>query len=193
MKNFDEVGHVLVKNFLSDDVVHLLSNYLENKIKRGEWCEEPLPGVGIEPTKYKYYADPFVEVLLADSLKKMEGLSGRSLFPTYSYVRVYQPGEVLIPHVDRESCEISATVNVANKGDISKIFARGYDGEALGYDLMPGDGVAYKGCEIEHFREPLKADQILVQIMLHYVDISGKYAKFKYDMRDDVGCSSFFS
>jgi hypothetical protein len=55
--------------------------------------------------------------------------------------------------------------------------------------LFPGDMVIYKGCEIDHWRDPLEYDQDTwhLQGFFHYVDVNGPYAEFKYDKRNSVG------
>jgi hypothetical protein len=47
-------------------------------------------------------------------------------------------------------------------------------------NLKPGDGVIYRGCEIEHWREAYEGDYH-IQAFLHYVDANGKYANYKGD------------
>ena len=105
-------------------------------------------------------------------------------------MRVYQPGEELAPHVDRPSCEISVTVNVASKGTPSPIWMHYKDNEPHAYTLNPGDAVVYKGCEAKHWRKPFKADQLNVQFMLHYVDKNGPHAGRKFDARPNLGFPS---
>jgi hypothetical protein len=55
--------------------------------------------------------------------------------------------------------------------------------------LMPGDLVIYRGCELEHWREPLihPSDVWHVQGFFHYVDANGPYSEFKYDKRSSIG------
>ena len=48
-------------------------------------------------------------------LPLIEKHSGRKLLPTYSYMRIYKKGDVLADHRDRESCEISATLNLSGE------------------------------------------------------------------------------
>lgn len=185
-EQFEQYGCVLVESFLDPVTVQTISMYMENKIRRSEWRNKETDST----TKLAYYADPLIETVLQASLPLVAKTCGKELDPTYSYMRVYQPGEELVPHVDRPSCEISVTVNVASKGTPSPIWMHYKDNEPHAYTLNPGDAVVYKGCEAKHWRAPLKADQLNVQFMLHYVDKKGPHAGRKFDARPNLGFSS---
>lgn len=184
-EQFEQYGCVLIEGLLDSLMVKTISMYMENKIRRNEWQanEKDLA------TKFFYYADPLIETVLQANLPLVAKICGKELYPTYSYMRVYQPGEDLRPHIDRESCEISVTVNVASKGTPSPIWMQYKDNEPHAYILNPGDAVVYKGCEAKHWRKPFEADQLNVQFMLHYVDKHGPYAKYKFDTRPNIGFS----
>lgn len=185
-EQFEKYGCVLVEGFLDPLTVQTISMYMENKIRRNEWEVEEAGPV----TKLSYYSDPLIETVLQASLPLVAETCGKELDPTYSYMRVYQPGEKLEPHVDRPSCEISVTVNVASKGTPSPIWMHYKDNEPHAYTLNPGDAVVYKGCEAKHWRAPLKADQLNVQFMLHYVNKNGPHAGCKFDTRPNLGFPS---
>jgi PKHD-type hydroxylase len=46
----------------------------------------------------------------------------------------------------------------------------------------PGDGVLYRGCDIEHSRPEFTGDEY-VQVFLHYVDSEGPYKNYVYDQK----------
>ena len=186
-EQFEKYGCVLVEGFLDPLTVQTISMYMENKIRRTEWG---LLGEGEDPTtKLAYYSDPLIETMLQISSPLVAETCGKELDPTYSYMRVYQPGEYLRPHTDRGACEISVTVNVASKGAPSPIWMHYKNNEPHAYTLNPGDAVVYKGCEAKHWRKPLEADQLNVQFMLHYVDKHGPHAGRKFDTRPNLGFS----
>lgn len=126
------------------------------------------------------------DFLLLELLPKMEEITGKKLFPTYTYCRWYLPEEELLIHKDRPSCEYSCTLTVAFKGNQWSI----YMGEDLNKEngkevqMNPGDGVIYKGCELWHWREKYIEGEWHAQIFLHYVDQDGPYAEWKYDKRE---------
>lgn len=186
-KEFEQFGCVLCKQFIDPLTIQTVSWYLENKIRRQEWRQTDSK----DPTsKFAYYADPLIEVLLKANIDQVEEICGKELHPTYSFARVYQPGEKLESHTDRPSCEVSVTVSVAYKGNPSEIWMRYKENDSISYQLEPGDAVVYKGCEAYHWREPLNEDQLVIQFMLHYVDKNGPFNKHKYDTRPDLGFSS---
>ena len=52
--------------------------------------------------------------------------------------------------------------------------------------LNPGDIAIYKGCDVEHWREPYEGHQ-QIQLFLHYVDANGIYKDYKFDKRPMLG------
>lgn len=185
---FEKNGCLRVNGFLDPQTILIVSQYFENKIRRGEWKEEYEGQNGA--SRFFYYADPLTESLLLACKLGVEQVTGKELLPTYSYSRVYQPGEELVPHVDRPSCEVSVTVSVASKGDISPIYMSYADNPVEEHILNPGDAVVYKGCEATHWRKPLNKDQLVVQFMLHYVDKNGPNAEREKDTRPAYGLNS---
>lgn len=185
-KIFETKGCVQFNSFIDQDTIKTVSQYLENKLKRGEWINE-----NEDPTtRLCYYADPLIEVILINAKDAVSEVCGKELIPTYSYARIYQPGEELRPHIDRAACEISVTVNVANTGEISPIYMQyGINPESK-HILSPGDAVIYKGCEARHWRLPLKEGQLNVQFMLHYVDKNGPHASHAKDRRASYAAPS---
>lgn len=183
---FEEKGCFFVENLIDEGTINIVSRYFENKIRRGEWTQDGRED-GDPTSKFSYYADPLIEILLLESLPAVEEVTGKELLPTYSYSRIYQANESLRPHVDRPSCEVSVTVNVATKGEFSPIHMQYEDNPAEKFILKPGDAIVYKGCEALHWRNKLNDDQLNVQFMLHYVDKNGPYSEFVRDLRSNYG------
>jgi|DEB0MinimDraft_3_1074331.scaffolds.fasta_scaffold02189_10 hypothetical protein len=181
-KPFIEDKYIVCKEFLDRQTIGTISKYLEYKMRRGEW----VPKNNSETTIYEYYADPLLEVVLETAQHKVEEVTGLVLVPSYSFTRVYQEGEELKPHIDRPACEISVTVNVATVGGSSKIYLRNEKGEKS-CELNAGDAVVYKGCEVIHRREKLKAGMLVVQFMLHYTVDNGAHSSHKFDKRLALG------
>jgi len=58
--------------------------------------------------------------------------------------------------------------------------------------LEAGDMLMYRGCELEHWREPFKGKDC-GQVFLHYNDASSKDAENnKFDGRPMIGLPSYF-
>src|ERR1700730_2354 len=69
------------------------------------------------------------------------------LYPTYSYLRIYVKGAVLAKHVDRHSCEVSATVPISyDCPGIWPLYIETVD-NVTRVELEPGDALIYKGIE----------------------------------------------
>ena len=185
-KLFQERGYVEVKELLDISTVRVISKYLENKIKRGEW-EECFNPKEVGDSRYGYYSDPLIEVLLEQSLQSLEEITDLKLEPAYSYARVYQQGEQLHAHTDRPACEITASINIAVVGDVWPIWVQYEDMDPVKILLNPGDALIYKGCDTTHWRNKLEEKQINVQIMLHYVEKNGNHNKYKFDEREGLG------
>lgn len=179
---FEKYGCVQVDEFLDEATVATVSQYFENRLKRSEWK----PNSDDPTSRYAYYADPLTEVILKQCLPAVEAACGKQLLPTYSYARIYQPGEQLEPHIDRPACEVSVTVSVAYQGTPSPIWMQYSDYAPQECKLPVGSAVVYKGCEATHWRHPLENGQLVVQFMLHYVDKNGPYANFVFDRRSSL-------
>ena len=186
VKEFLEKKYVLVKNVLGLEVINLISRYALLDEKNDLTLEE-----GETPqihNSHSQYSDGLMESLLLEMLPFMEKTTGLKLYPTYSYYRVYRPGAILEKHKDRPSCEISTTITF--KYDYQEtdykypIFVEGTE-----CNMVPGDLVIYRGCDVEHWREEFKAPEgsYHVQVFLHYVDANGPYAEFKFDRRPFIG------
>jgi len=121
--------------------------------------------------------------LLVDLLPHFEKAAGRRLLPTYSYARLYKPGEKLEIHTDRESCEISATVTLGFEGKVWPIYMGDEGGaNASKIEMAVGDAVLYRGMEKYHWRKKFKGEW-QAQVFLHYVDADGPHKEWKFDKR----------
>lgn len=189
MSSFQSKGYIKVESLVDTQTIQTISQYFENKINRGEWTAKSEISKN-ESSKFGYYADPLIEVMLKKCLPAIEKQTGLELEPTYSFSRVYQEGEELEPHTDRPSCEVSATINVACTGDIWPIWVQYENNDPVKCMLKPGDAVIYKGCEVTHWRRKLPKSQINVQFMLHYVNKNGPNAEYKFDKREALSLDS---
>jgi predicted 2-oxoglutarate/Fe(II)-dependent dioxygenase YbiX len=124
--------------------------------------------------------------LLVDLLPHFEKVSGKRLYPTYSYARLYKPGEKLEIHTDRESCEISATLTLGFEGKAWPIYMGDEGGaNASKIEMAVGDAVLYRGMEKHHWRKKFKGEW-QAQVFLHYVDADGPHKEWKFDKRQGL-------
>lgn len=177
--DFDKNGYVHLKSFLDEGNCKELILELHNYIKRGETTTDPQC-----PLSDAVHGTPTFDQLLQDLLPHFEKASGKKLYPTYSYARLYHPGEELKKHRDRPACEISATVTLGFEGNPWSIYMAGNK-----IDMQVGDAVLYRGMDIEHWRNKYTEGKWQAQVFLHYVDADGPHADQKYDGRTLLGIS----
>lgn len=183
VKEFIDKKYVVYRSALDDQMVDFISQYaLFDELQR------PSIGDPQVPKAHSKYGDPAMETLLIMLQPLMERITGLELDPTYSYYRVYRNGDNLSKHIDRPSCEISATVSFR------------YSYESIPWPifmnnspvvLQPGDLAVYRGCEVEHWRDELicPPNNWHIQGFFHYVDKDGPFSEFKYDKRQSIGSS----
>jgi len=149
------------------------ASVLADKIKKCEYlrpCEQVKDSLSI-------YTFPPCNIILGSLCEKISKSIGKQLKPAYSFARVYRKGNVLPPHKDRASCEYSVTINLKQ----SQPWAI-YMGKKPVIQNV-GDGVIYKGCEIEHSRKEFEGEEY-VQLFLHYVDSEGPNSEYSFDMHN---------
>lgn len=107
------------------------------------------------------------ETLLEQTWSELEELLGTKLLPTYAYARLYSNGDELKKHTDRDSCEVSMTLQLGRSHNYAWPI---YMGNAR-YDLAEGDAILYRGCDVEHWREPCDGPDSYYsgQCFLHFV------------------------
>ena len=134
------------------------------------------------PLSYAIYNDELLSFLHGELRAPLSHVVARELVETYVYARVYQPGEVLKPHVDREACEFSATLTLGCEGEVWPIHI-GRDSEPLILDV--GDLAVYLGHRVVHWRDPYIQGQWQTQAFFHYVDANGPCREFARDARPE--------
>lgn len=184
IKNFNEYGYTYASNFLDQNKCKELTQVLKDYVKNKKTFIDPKC-----PVSHTIYGTPEFDQLLLDCLPAMEKISGKELLPTYSYARLYLPNEELKIHVDRESCEISATITLGFEGDCWPIYF-GDDEKKSNpkqIEINVGDAIVYKGMDNWHWREKYVEGKWQAQVFIHYVDKNGPYANYKLDKRESLG------
>lgn len=132
------------------------------------------------------YGDTLMESLLLHLQPTMEQLTGLTLLPTYSFLRIYETGAVLTRHTDRRACEISASVTLGyDAPELWPLWLETHE-EPRSITLHAGDMLVYKGRELPHWRERFDGNY-WIQVFFHYVDANGPLASYKFDGRDGLG------
>ena len=159
----------VVKKILPDDICKVVEQYcLFNMLNEPELVEDKTEQC---PGTHSVHGNILAESLLLYVQPKIEDNLGIKLVPTYSYYRVYKPGDILKDHIDRESCEVSVTLTIGykynDKDDKYHWSLYGYvDGEKRYLDCEPGDAVIYKGCEMVHGRDRFDVGEYSYQVQI---------------------------
>ena len=191
MNSFNEAGYVVVRDVLSKETCKFLARQF-NMIRDNVVVSQNLPLELIYSNDSKnqfafgWYSSYTTESMLELLKPKMESITGKNLYPTYSYGRIYYKNSILPEHVDRQSCQYAATVCLDCDDQPWEIWMRGFNGEDTAVTLYPGDMCVYLGCEIPHWRDEYTGENHL-QVFLHYVDADGDYSNLKYDNRKMLG------
>jgi hypothetical protein len=208
---FNTNNYVLIKNFISKETANLC--YVYALTKRKVFSQLVLDKVIPEdnflgrfgdtqiPESFSCYGDFLMDSLLTNSVEKIEKIVNKKLNPTYTYFRIYENNDILKRHVDRASCEISATLCLgydltgAPENYNWGMFVEGSGKTGLKgkeVNMEPGDIIIYRGCEVEHWRENFKGKE-LVQVFLHFSDKEGPFKELcKYDTRPFLGLPLFY-
>ena len=176
---FKQNKYVIVRQVIPKDIINLFYSYSLKKANRlghryltlGEINDKWDGHFGDERMgfkSYNFYGDEFAETILENLLPGMELFTGEELVYTYGYLRLYQDGDTLPKHIDRDSCEISTTLCVGYDATENwPIYVETDDNQTKEIFLEPGDLLVYKGCEIPHYRNAFKGNHH-VQCFLHY-------------------------
>ena len=217
-KFYKDHKYVVIRNFISKEQAAFIYNYGMIRARRAstminsKWPDyrEDVDGTYTDqqvPGTYSCYADPVMETLLLQGLQGMREITGLNLVPTYSYWRLYKQGDVLKRHKDRPSCEVSTTLclgyNNENLKGKKKDWEKynwpmwvdetgGFGNKGVPIHMEPGDMIVYRGCIVEHWREPFIGNNH-AQVFLHYNDVDGPYGtNCVYDGRHHLGLPPAF-
>lgn len=200
---FNQNGYLLVPGLIADPENLKVSlpkergqiTYYNNKMDKFKHCpnEEQVPG------SLARYNIPIYKELHFLIKKEIEQILEMDLFPTYFYDRFYFPGQELKRHIDRYSCEISVTLQISTTlKNPWPIWFQKDDKSEVSIIMNNGDATIYRGCEREHWREPMPSNynklqkRILTfckknmeeyhhQIFFHYVNANGPYVHYAFD------------
>lgn len=176
---FTQQGYVVVKGMLPKETARFLFDYLmlttrAAQLGNGSHGDEQVPG-----SLSAAHGDVTFEALMFNIHRKMEENTGLELIPTYTYRRLYKHGNILKKHTDRPSCEISTTIKLSDSGEYNWPIWM----VDTPYELEDGDAVIYRGCDLEHWRDPCEgpANYIMGQVFAHYVNKNGPFTDYAYD------------
>lgn len=179
---FDKNRYAYITGVLTKEKCNEITQYMWNLKEKGmlnkdEQC----------PLSWSVYGNPVLDKILFDLAEPLGKQLGVNILPTYTYARLYQPGEVLKRHIDRESCEISATLTLGHdeESEIWPIFFSKDPEDVIGKTVTIdiGDMVVYRGNELTHWRPAYKG-RWQTQVFFHFVDADGPNKEWAFDKRN---------
>ena len=178
--SFERDGYVVARNVFDQRSLDIYATYAltldDQSFRRRD-----------EKTGFRdRYADTLMESVLSHLQPTMEQVSGLRLFPTYSYLRIYERGAVLTRHKDRRACEISASLTLGYDAPKPWPLWLETNQQQRPITLHCGDMLVYKGREIPHWRECFDGNY-WIQAFFHYVNADGPLASYKFDGRRGIG------
>lgn len=195
MNILESTGFIVIKNFIDPLIAESLSlkfsnqrnkRHVENNVSLSDTSKFSDSQV---PISYVGSALSMFDKLLLDMTSVMENITEKSLFPTYSYARIYYQNSDLKKHKDRLACEYSASVCLSIDEIEWPLCI--LDKNEVEHQVIqnPGDAIIYKGCEQVHWRNTFNGTSHS-QVFLHYVDQIGSYSEWKYDKRQSLNINS---
>lgn len=100
----------VIKLFEQEEL-QVLQKYCDNRLEEGSYFKDNTSNTPM------WYIDPLMTALLDTKKPIIEKEFNLKLFPTYAFWRYYVIGGCLPKHVDRPSCEISATACIKKYDD----------------------------------------------------------------------------
>ena len=178
---FGVAGYCILRSVLSPREAELISSYaLLQCVYPDYYLAEPLT------QSQGRYCDAMGETLLIKLHGLMQQVAAAALEPCYSYLRIYRPGAVLEKHIDRDSCEVSASMTLGFQAQRNWPLWLEDAGQSRALELAPGDLLLYRGADLPHWRERFDG-QFWVQLFLHYVRSNGRFAGHRFDGREQLG------
>jgi hypothetical protein len=176
---FAQRGVTVISDFFTAPEFDRLHRYVDRKARgmlfRSTGGDSQVEGAPCE------YADPVAEQLLSLKTSYLCDLLRLDLVPTYSYLRMYRPGDRLSAHRDRPACEITVSASLVT--DSRWPLRILVEGHVVDYCPPPRGAVAFRGHELLHWREPLSGGGPVAQVLFHYVHRHGLHRSWAYDRR----------
>jgi hypothetical protein len=166
---FRAKGYTPIPNLIHSFHIAALRRYYRYLIRTGAIRL----GDGQSPRRYVAYNDPVARFFHRDIAATLSAVAGECLKPSYVYLASYLSGAELKKHTDREQCEFSVTLclDFSPEPALATPWPIRLDtpnGTVTVYQAL-GDGLAYRGTRMPHYRFPLGEGQTSTSIFFHYV------------------------
>jgi hypothetical protein len=167
-EEYRKLGYAVIRQMVDASESARLYAYTLKNLERGNQDDGQVPG---SPS---FYQDQEMVVLQKKLLPQFEESIQVKLLNVFTYHRVYRGGAILRVHKDSTRAEISASVNLGQKGEPWDLWLMDYDENAHKVTLAPGDALIYNGNHLCHWRGKLVSSDFVSQVMFHFVNKEGK-------------------
>jgi hypothetical protein len=166
---FRKKGYAPLRGLIHPFHIAALRRYYRYRIRTGAI---PL-GDGQSSRRYAAYNDPVARFFHRQIATPLSVVAGEPVKPSYVYLASYLSGAELKKHIDREQCEFSITLclDFSPEPDLASPWPIRLDtsaGTVTVYQAL-GDGLAYRGTRLPHYRSKLGKGQTSTSIFFHYV------------------------
>lgn len=190
-KFFMENNYIIIENLISEETQKLMYEYCKTQALVSNWKYTHMDFSGYDgdwdgkweednaafksKQTFGKYGDMLTDSLMFLCHGYVEEITKLTLYPTYTFWRLYEKNDSMGSHRDRPGCEISVTLNTGC--DYSNLDDKNYcwpiylrsekHPDGLPILLKPGAALIYKGIENDHWRDHLKGLN-QAQTFLHY-------------------------
>jgi len=169
---FRDKGYAPLSELIHPFHIAALRRYYRYLIRTGSI---PL-GDGQSPRRYVAHNEPVARFFHKAIAPILSAVAGESLRPSYVYAASYLSGAELKKHTDRAQCEYSVTLclDFSPEPLLETPWPIQLDTQtsAVTVHQALGDGLAYRGTRLPHYRSPLGEGQTSTSIFFHYVNAS---------------------
>ena len=149
------------------------------------------PEGGVEPDfeeSFSFYGPFCLETLSLEIQDVLEKKLDTTLYPAYTYGRIYRTGARLKHHLDRRASEYTLSINLEDNDNVLwPICVQLADGTIIEETLSPGDAIVYSGRDQLHWRPGSFKGLESIQAFIQYVDTEGDSTDLKWDGRPLMG------
>ena len=188
---FKQNKYAVLRKLLPSAQMKAMRNYYREYVRNG------FMPFSDNQVKRRYYQhnEPLAKFLHGNLTKIMSLAAGEEVKPSYVYAASYEEDAVLTPHTDRPQCEFSFSFQVdyypeaenhlspwglfvaEPEADLSEEnlnfpAENEIEDKNTAVYLASGDALAYKGCELIHYRYALPKGHKSTSLFFHYVPVN---------------------
>jgi hypothetical protein len=168
-RTFREKNYVPLNDLIHPFNLAALRRYYRHAIRRGAiWLGDQQSAL-----RYVAHNEPVARYFHRQITKAVSDIVGEPIKPSYVYLASYLSGAELKKHTDREQCEFSVTLSLdfSPEPELATPWPIRLDtseGTVTAYQAL-GDGLAYRGTKVPHYRDVLASGYSSTSIFFHYV------------------------